>query len=403
MTQISVALPNKFYDFPEVSTIFENREPVDVSVLTEIQEEKQQELVCFVKTGNMRIPVYSNPVEDMCKMLYDHAIDSKVGKGSETVLDKEVRSSREFSSGITWDEKFLATVKNNVEEALERMNAGTLSYIQPHKLVIYGAGDFFAEHMDSTHTPGQNMTCVVELISLWWNKNQEGLEINGKNYYPEDDDMTLYVFDHDLPHQVHKVGGGYRISVTFDLVVDPIDEKRSFENTVEKMKALGVRKFGFFATQRYLEDQALKGSDARVVDAFSPFATYKRENLYTSDCRDWYLEDVWSVMNMGIECGSLMCEVEELSDDEEEPCHGEDYREPSVPKKVTPPESWEPKKDDGTLSRVIKDEFHLGDVFPLWSPHEPRHTMRGDEEINLGNEGFFGDIHENLFVIMTLE
>jgi hypothetical protein len=97
-----------------------------------------------------------------------------------------------------------------------------------------------------------------------------------------------------------------------------------------------------------------------------------------------------------------MREIEHYSEDEDHPdeetYHGEYYDPPSEPYKTPVPSSWSPKRG----KHVFKDKYALGDVFLLWSPHKPRHNSYGDEEVHLGNEGFGGDIHENVFILFTI-
>jgi hypothetical protein len=269
---MSVELNSKYYNFPEVEKFFEQRQNVCCTNLFESEEE--QSLVCNLlvsmdNKSNFKIPIYDIPSNKTCSLAYAFGDESKVGKGSETVLDKKVRSSMEHcGNGVEWDEEFVEAVRTEVQKSLTKMGAGTLISCIPYKLVVYGSNDFFSEHLDSTHTKGQNMTCVVELSTDW---EGEGLEINGKKYHPgEDEVVQCIVFDHDLPHQVHTVTSGFRLSVTFDLVVDPtIESKESaLFPVVEKMKALGVKRFGFFSTHYYMGDQAYKGVDAQLVQEF---------------------------------------------------------------------------------------------------------------------------------------
>jgi hypothetical protein len=341
-------------------------------------------------------------------MLHRLGTDSKVGKGSETVLDKKVRSSKEYTGdGVYWDQQFSLLVKDHVTKLLAKMNAGELVAIKPYKIVVYGKGDFFSEHMDSTHTPGQTMTAVVELCTDF----EDGeLMVDGKDMSGSGEQVKLMVFDHDLKHNVEEVTNGYRISITYDLVVDsvtpvPSVEEKVMSSVVDRLKALGVKRCGFFCTQRYFEDQKLKGADARVVEAFKPLVSKIEEHdLSTDDCRNWYHPNVWNAKNSGPECGSLMYEVESYTDDEEYPeeetYHGEDYDAPSKPTTKSFPGVWSPSTDN---SEVFREEYCLGDVFVMWSPHTPKHSMKGNDEIHLGNEGFYGDVHENRFVVMTLK
>jgi len=387
---VNISLPNSHYFFPELESVFKDSQKVYVDNLEYDGE------ICQIAQHN--ICVTSNPKRSTCSKLYQLAIPSKVGKGSQTVLDEEVRRSREYSggSGIQWNSEFVDHVTARVSGGLKKTHAGTLVKLTPHKLIVYGEGDFFSEHMDSVHTPGQNMTAVVELSTF----HQGGdFVIEGTNY--SNGEARLIVFDHDQMHEVTSVYSGYRISITFDLVVDPLTETGrkapDITGVVERLAKMGVERFGFFATRRYLttatgEYQELKGDDARLVELFRPYVSdVTKVNLFTDDCNDWYLESVWDFKNSGTECGILMFE------NENDP---PEYSEPMIPSKTAPPDRWNPTV--GVEEHIVKDKYCLGDVFPLWSPHTPKLVKSGKTDVHLGNEGFDGEVHENVFIIMKL-
>src|SRR3990167_7493501 len=274
---------------------------------------------------------------DEWEKLYKKGTQSLVGKGTETVLDKTIRSSKEFVdireqsslradrvSVIKWDDAFVTEVKQKVEEMLGKMNAGKLVSIKPHKLLIYGKGDFFSEHIDSLHTKGQTMSCVVNLDSSWEGSDY-GLIVDGTGYIPRDteDDNYIVVFDHDLKHSVPKVKKGFRVSVTFDLVVETNEEKKDLKKMLKKdislLKSKGVKRFGFFASHTYFRKQQLKGTDKILVGLLESLKLdVKEECLKTDDRCWWYLERVWEYKNSGPECGHLLHEVEPEEDEEDE-------------------------------------------------------------------------------------
>lgn len=409
--KVEMALTTSFYDYPKVSSLFAERIGVMKKRLWQTDDEKCNPLICHVYESSsvcsVSVPVFANLSDDACKILYALGDDSPVGKGKETVIDKKVRSSKELTgTTIKWSSEFLNYCASKVDVMVQKMNAGTLKELKPHKIIIYGPGDFFAEHMDSTHTPGQNMTAVVELATSWDTDDlggeEWGLRVGDKKFRTEEDEINLFVFDHDIPHEVNRISAGYRVSITFDLIVDPlVNEKIVLSDMVEKIKKLGAKRFGFFGTHRYMGDQALKGVDIRLVELLKPFAKrIERLNLSTDDTRNWYHPKVWELKNSAPGVSELMYEVDDYSE-EEDVYHGNDYEAPSGLPKSKFPSEWKPADDE--LTELINPKYCLNDVFCLWTPYKPRHSMMANDEIHLGNEGFYGDIHDCTFLLFELE
>ena len=390
-----MALSNIFYDYEQFTSLFEERDSVDMTTLIE----DDILLVCrFIDLEyGIKIPLYSSPSPKTCGILHAMGDDSKVGKGSTTVLDKKVRSSKEFMSNkVKWAPKFLDLCVKKIGASLKKMKAGQLKDLKPHKIVIYGPGDFFSEHMDATHIPGQNMTAVVELVTEYEYEGDNGsLRVADNWLKSKDNEVSLVVFDHDLPHEVVKIESGYRVSITFDLVVDPLSNEDGKE-LVNTLLKTGARRVGFFCSHKYLGDQDLKGADARAAKMLGQFAK-KTERLYlsTSDCVCWYHEQVWDLMNSGPEAGSLMYNLEDYSD--EEVCHGQYYDAPLGLFKTKPEGMFEPNED--SLTDLIRPEYCLNDVLCLWTPYKPQHTMKANDEVCLGNQGFYGEVHSCTFML----
>jgi hypothetical protein len=217
----------------------------------------------------------------------------------------------------------------------------------------------------------------------------------------ESKDGCMYLFHHDDKHEVHRIRCGHRISLTFDLVVDPTGdyEQPDFKKTVSALKKLGVQRFGFFATHSYIDEQLdemkLKGFDHRLVEALKKHGTMTALNLVYDDEGRWFHPDVYNIIKLGPGFGTLM---EEL-DDPDDYSDYEDKRSYRFPKPPQFPSHWEPSEDEDELFIPLKNEYKLGDVFVLHSDHNPVVTHMGNRCIHLGNEGFYGDIHENVFFL----
>jgi len=379
-----------------------------------------------VKTNEGTLSI--SALKDVQK-LYETGKQSYVGKGSQTLLDKQVRSSKEHIN-FTLYKYFIHEIEMLVETGLEKMNAGTLVSIKPHKLVIYGKDDFFSKHIDSVHTSGQNMSCVVELDHPYEgfnciykddNQNKEhglvarpkekdnteededkkcgALIVNGELLERRNGKCLLALFYNDCEHEVEQIFNGYRVSITFDLVVNPLKNKEEEKTTLEKdMKYLynsGIKRIGFFALNKYIEEQQLKGADAQVVNMLKPYIkNHKMLDLKHNGC-SWYHPKIFSY-------NSEQFGMIEIEDEGEDTRCGDDYSPIQFPKPKSLSElnsSYYVVEND----TVFKDKYCLGDIVVLWSPCEPVQTHRGNDEIHLGNEGISGCFHRNPFIVCELK
>lgn len=60
------------------------------------------------------------------------------------------------------------------------------------------------------------------------------------------------VFHYDFRHRVLPIKYGYRVTVTFDLVIEPQSEEINISSTINKLKSLGANRIGFFCLHRYI-------------------------------------------------------------------------------------------------------------------------------------------------------
>lgn len=409
MSRISAELDNRIYKVPEVTAIYNNRRNVDDVKIN------NSFYIGDVQVGEKKVRLESTVSEKDCEFLHANGERSKVGKNDQTVLDEYVRKSKEYMSDkIDWDQDFIKYIRKEIEYSLRKMNAGNLVSATPHKLIIYGEGDFFCEHIDSVHTKGQTMTAILELES--WHRG--GSFIVGKEKAKVKKGVRLIVFDHDIPHQVKNIHEGYRVSISFDIVVRENEiEKIDIEKRVNELRTLGIRKIGFFCAHTYLGiHQDLKGCDYRVVEAFRPYFTseIKLLNLSMFDNRysfnEWYHPKVWEVMNSGPESGTVLEELDgdeesEEEDESEEESEEEDESEDEIvyeeeeKEMIDEAASWSPRKSD---NNIFLDEYSLGDIFVIQTPYNPKLVAKGSEEILLGNECFEGEVYSEMFVVMNI-
>ena len=394
-----VALPNKEYNYPEIKNIINSRKS---SLCKELFFDDKNNLFT-AKKDNLNIVFGLEPSEKMCKKLYENGESSEFGKGKETLLDEKIRKSIEYKN-FNIDESFFKIVKKSVTDMLEEMNAGELIEIKPHKIIIYSENDFFKNHIDTCHIESQTMSCVVELPTNWSSYDKNGFEIDNVNY-PSNGKTKIFVFDHDLLHQVPCIQYGYRISITFDLVVKQKElfGDVDFKSVVEHMKSLNVRRCGFFANHDYFVDennisQKLKGLDYVLLEKFKPFATkIEQISLYNFDRTDWYLKKVFDIINLR-ECQLQIVNCRNLEIEHVEWCS----KLLETEKNEIPDKNYYRQGEENSWYSIIKEEYYLGDILRLQTKSNHKLEYVGDEDSYLGNEACDASLHKNIFFVINL-
>ncbi len=154
---------------------------------------------------------------------------ARFGLREQTVLDPAVRHSGEVSAdliGLDWQPGVFAALKRDVAQAL---GAGPLD-AWLHKLLIYGPGQFFKPHQDTEKHPGMVATLVLVWPSphiggtLRVRQGQQQAELVSQHLHHASD-MRWYAFYADCRHEVLPVLEGWRVALTFDLVLPAQDTR----------------------------------------------------------------------------------------------------------------------------------------------------------------------------------
>ncbi len=180
----------------------------------------------------------SFPVNELqARALIQEAHKAPFGKGSQTIVDDEVRSAWEIDSdklrfkGNEWD-VFLQSVLISIkpELGIEDFEIETHLY----KMLIYEKGDFFLTHRDSEKEKGMFGTLIIGLPS-----SHRGGELlvrfdgEEKSVHFEDvanDYRIPYVaFYADCEHEVKPLTAGYRVCLVYNLVQKKSDREIQFE------------------------------------------------------------------------------------------------------------------------------------------------------------------------------
>ena len=158
------------------------------------------------------------------KRLISVARPALFGRGQETLSDRSVRDTWELTpaqvtlGGPNWDA--------HLEDALTHLRdelglpPGSQLRAELHSLLVYGKGQFFLPHQDSEKHDEMVATLVVSLPSV--HTGGELVVDDGgtqRTYRGSRDDLVLVAFYADRRHEVRPVRSGYRVTLTFNLML----------------------------------------------------------------------------------------------------------------------------------------------------------------------------------------
>jgi hypothetical protein len=148
---------------------------------------------------------------------------ARFGRGEETVTDPGVRDTWEIPKKLvraTWNAPMLAVILATVKEELGLPPGAELT-ADLHSLLVYEPNQFFLAHQDSEKDDAMVGTLVVTLPSpyaggdLMVGHNEEWKAYRGSNT-----DLSLVAFYADCQHEVLRVKSGYRITLTYNLLLN---------------------------------------------------------------------------------------------------------------------------------------------------------------------------------------
>jgi 2OG-Fe(II) oxygenase superfamily len=147
---------------------------------------------------------------------------ARFGRGTETLTDPDVRDTWEIPKGLVtaaWSDASMKDILATIREELGLPHAAEL-IADLHSLLVYEPGQFFLAHQDSEKDDSMIGTLVVTLPS-----NYTGGELmvgrgeEWKAYRGSKRALSAVAFYADCRHEVLKVKSGYRITLTYNLLV----------------------------------------------------------------------------------------------------------------------------------------------------------------------------------------
>lgn len=172
--------------------------------------------------GPIRLPVSQAQARQLCKV----ARPARYGHGEDTILDRGVRDTWEIpKSRVKIDAR---RWNKALRPALDRLAldlglpSGSKLRAELHSMLVYSRGQFFVQHQDSEKDDAMIASLVVGLPSSFKGgvlEVQHGGET--ATYRGSKRALSLVAFYSDCRHQLKPVTSGYRIVLTYNLLLRP--------------------------------------------------------------------------------------------------------------------------------------------------------------------------------------
>jgi predicted 2-oxoglutarate/Fe(II)-dependent dioxygenase YbiX len=147
---------------------------------------------------------------------------ARFGRGEQTLTDPDVRDTWEIPKHLVraeWNDAALKVILATVKEELGLPNAAELT-ADLHSLLVYEPNQFFLAHQDSEKDDSMVGTLVVTLPSSYTGGElMVGHNEEWKAYRGSKTALSVVAFYADCRHEVLKVKSGYRITLTYNLLL----------------------------------------------------------------------------------------------------------------------------------------------------------------------------------------
>lgn len=170
--------------------------------------------------GPIKLPVSQTQARQLCLL----GRPARYGQGERTLLDRDVRDTWEIPKSRVkidrrrWDETLLPVLEQLAREL--GLPAGRTLRAELHSMLVYAPGQFFLEHQDSEKEDAMVASLVVGLPSTF---KGGALEVRhgGQTvtYRGSKKALSFAAFYSDCRHQVRPVASGYRVVLTYNLLL----------------------------------------------------------------------------------------------------------------------------------------------------------------------------------------
>lgn len=174
--------------------------------------------------GEIALPVTSATALQLRAL----ATQAKFGKGEKTILNKKVRDTFEIGAAklkINIDDAAMTKLLNVMCNGLGLpANARLVPHL--HNLLIYEAGQFFKPHQDSEKVQGMVASLIIVLPSPHIGGNLLIKHAKDRHSFVSENldarDLKCVAFYADCEHEITKVSQGYRIALSYNLVLESV-------------------------------------------------------------------------------------------------------------------------------------------------------------------------------------
>lgn len=170
--------------------------------------------------GRIKLPVSQAQARQLCLL----GRPARHGRGEQTLLDRRVRDTWEIPKSRVkidkrrWDQTLLP-ILDRLGRDLGVPSGGMLR-AELHSMLVYARGQFFAEHQDSEKDDAMVGSFVVGLPSTF---KGGALEVRHggetATYRGSTRALSFVAFYSDCRHQVRPVTSGYRVVLTYNLLL----------------------------------------------------------------------------------------------------------------------------------------------------------------------------------------
>jgi predicted 2-oxoglutarate/Fe(II)-dependent dioxygenase YbiX len=168
--------------------------------------------------GRVRFPL--TPAK--ARKLIELGQPARFGRGAETLTDPDVRDTWEIPKGLVsavWNDASLTDILTTVKDELGLPHRAELT-ADLHSFLVYEPGQFFLAHQDSEKDDFMIGTLVVTLPSAYTGGELVvGRDEELRAYRGSRAALSLVAFYADCRHEVLKVKSGYRITLTYNLLL----------------------------------------------------------------------------------------------------------------------------------------------------------------------------------------
>ena len=261
--------------------------------------------------GPLRFPISASQARKLCQA----ARPARYGKGEQTLLDRTVRDTWEIpKSRVKIDQRRWKQTLLPMLDALGAdlgLRADQHLKAELHSMLIYGPGQFFRRHQDSEKADAMVGTLVVTLPSPFKGGSFVIEHRDAKvTYRATKQPLTFIAFYADCHHEVRPVTEGYRIVLTYNLMLEGEGEvaaaPRAPQETVAALAECLREYFGSPLPPRYSweADDPPRDPPDRLV--------FLLDHEYTASGLGWHLlkgEDAARVALLRAAAERAGCEV----------------------------------------------------------------------------------------------